>query len=142
MGPRTELVPTVQVQAEEDGFEEEREPLKRERHSDNGPRELHERRPQETEFEREHGAGHSADREENGRSSCPPLGQVQVFRTTGTQPCDLGGDHHDRHGHADHRKNDVKGERHAHLPPRVEKVHAAHDLLIVARVWTADAVNA
>jgi hypothetical protein len=35
----------------------------------------------------------------------------------------------------------VKGERHAHLPSCVEKVHAAHDLLIVARVWTPDAAN-
>ena len=48
-------VPPVQINAEEDRLEEEREPLQREGKGDNRARERHEARPQQAELERQDG---------------------------------------------------------------------------------------
>ena len=75
--PRREPVPAVQVEAEEDRLEEERERLQGERRPEDAAVAGHERRPQQAELERQHGAADRADREEHGEglgSTAGPAG--------------------------------------------------------------------
>ena len=111
VGPRTELLPAIQVQAQEDGFEEKREPLQGERHSDDVARRFHKGGPEQAELERQHRPRHCPDREEYRRSPGPPLGEVQVLRSACADPGDFRRNHHDGHRHADDGKDDVERQR-------------------------------
>lgn len=115
-----EAVAAVEVEAEEDGFDEEREAFEAERHADDGAGVLHEARPEQAEFEAEHGAGDGADGEEDGGAFGPLDGELAVDgRAAGG---DLGDDHEQGHGHAGDGEEDVEAERHRHLGARGEEV--------------------
>ena len=53
----------------------------------------------------------------------PSPREIQVLRSSAAEPRDLRGNHHHRHRHADHGEDDVEGQRQAHLPARVQKIH-------------------
>ena len=135
VGPWADAFPAVEVDAEEDGFGEEREPFEGERHPDDRAGVLHEAWPEETQLERQDRSRDGADGEENRGALRPPLGQLEVVRVARAQPAGLGDDHEGGHADADDRENDVKGQRHAHL--RTCRQQIAHRRSLDRRSLTA-----
>ena len=114
MRAAADAVPGVEVDPEEDRFGEEREPFERERHADDRAGEAHEAWPEQPELERENGARHGADGEQDGRALGPSLRELEVHGVAGAHPSPLG-DHHERgESDADDREDDVEGEGHCH----------------------------
>lgn len=118
----THAIPRVEVDAEEDGFGEEREPFEGEGHAEDGPGELHEAGPEESELEGEDGAGDRADGEEDGGALGPAFGEVEIDPVAGACITPLGDDHEEGQPDSDHREDDVEGQRHGHLAARREQV--------------------
>jgi hypothetical protein len=63
MPARWHAVPAVEVDPEEDRFDEERQPFERERQSEHVTEPAHQAGPQQAHLEAEHGARDCADRE-------------------------------------------------------------------------------
>ena len=70
---RRHPAPAVEVDAEEDRLDEERQPLERERQPKHVAEPAHQTGPQQTHLEAEDGSGHRADREQHGRHSWPTV---------------------------------------------------------------------
>lgn len=119
------LLPAVQIDAEEDGLEKEREAFERERHPDERASALHEARPQEAELEAQHRAGDRADREQDRRALRPSMREIQVNGVAAFRVEILGDDHEHRHRHTDDGEHDVEAERHGHLQPCSEQIRHA-----------------
>ena len=131
-----DTIPAVQVDAQEDRFGEEREPLEGERHADDRPGELHEARPQEAQLERQHRSRDGTDREQDGGPLRPQLGEVEIDRVSGHLPAPLRHDHEDRHGDPDDGKHDMERERDAHLGAGRQQVgHGLETNGVVSGAW-------
>ena len=70
----------------------------------------HEGGPQESELEREYGARHGSDCEEDPGSLGPSLRQLQIDAVRGAQPAPFGDRHHQRHRDPEFREDDMEGE--------------------------------
>ncbi len=127
---RRQPVTTVEKHAEEDRLGKKREAFEGKRHPDDRARLRHEARPEQTELERQHGAGDRADREENRHAFCPPLAQFEIHRLARAEPRPLGQHHQQRQPDAQGCEHDVKGQRHGHL--RACKEEIIHG----RRVWS------
>ena len=129
--PRREPVPAVGVDADEDGFEEEREALEREAEAEHVPEVLHPHRPQQPEFERQDRAGDDAHGEQREHDPRPASGERAVELVAGSQVAVFGDE--DENGERDaktHQRN-VHGERERLHLARLEQVvlvHAHRDL--------------
>jgi hypothetical protein len=126
MRARREPVPAVRVDADEDGLEEEGEPLKREPEPEHVPEVLYPDRPQQTELEGQDRAGHHPDREQREHDPRPPAGERPVEVVPGPQVPPLG-EQHD-HGKRDPEANqrDVHGQRQRLYLPGLEQVVLGH----------------
>ena len=71
-------IPSVQVDREEDRFDEEGEPLQAEGHADDAAGELHEARPKQAELEGQHRAGDGADAERHRKGLRPGAGELAI----------------------------------------------------------------
>ena len=143
MHHRGDTIPTIEVDPEEDGFGEKREALERERHSDDSARVFHESRPEETELEREHGAGDGAHGEEDGGAPRPAPREVQIDRLTAPKMQAFGDGHEQRHADADRREDDVERERHGHLGAGEDEVgHWPRSLKMIVRPNTKNSAAA
>ncbi len=83
---------------------------------------LHESRPQQPQFKRQHRARHRAHREKDGHALHPHLGQLQVNLIAPFEVEVVRGRHKERHGHADRRKNDMEPQRKPHGRPSRDKI--------------------
>src|SRR2546426_6635500 len=122
MRARRDSLPSVEIDAQENGFREEREALERKRHTDDRAGEGHEARPQQPKLKGKHGARNRADREQNGGPSRPTLGEIEVHGFARPLPATLGDNHEHGHRDPDDGKDDVKRERHRHLRPGGEQI--------------------
>ena len=119
---RREAIPAVEIEPEEDGLDEEGEPLRREGEPDDAAGVAHEDRPEESQLEGEDRAGDRTDGEEDGESFGPAADEGHVDRVTGSQPQPLGDEEEDGQTHAEHGEDDVEGEGGAHLGASGEKI--------------------
>ncbi|MEZ5250127.1 MAG: hypothetical protein R2713_13230 [Ilumatobacteraceae bacterium] len=119
--PWRQPIPAVQVDAEEDRLDEERNALQGEGQADHVAVPAHEPGPQHAHLEAEDRARHGTDGEQHGRRLGPPLGQAErdvvVLADAATMQ------HPDHHGqrHAERGEHDVRAEREGHLPTRREQ---------------------
>ena len=109
-----ELVPTVEVEAEEDRLDEEGESLQEQGQADDAAGEVHPARPEEAEGEGEDGAGDGADGEEHGGDDGPALGQPEVELLAGAEVEPFSGEEEQGQTDADGGEVDVEAEGHAH----------------------------
>ena len=129
--PRREPVPAVGVDADEDGFEEEREALEREAEAEHVPEVLHPHRPQQPEFERQDRAGDDAHGEQREHDPRPAPGERAVELVAGSQVPVFGDEDENGERDAETHQRDVHGERERLHLPRLEQVvlvHAHRDL--------------
>ena len=119
---RRETIPAVEIEPEEDGLDEEGEPLRREGETDDAAGVAHEDRPEQSQLEGEDRAGDRADGEEDGESFGPAADESHVDRVAGLQPQPLGDEEEDGQTHTEHGEDDVEGERGAHLGASGEKI--------------------
>ena len=119
MSPRLQPAPPVDVDRDEDRFEEEEDALEGERDAEGRPPLTHELRPEQPELERQHGPAHGADREGDRHVLRPALGQQERVAVTLQAPIvrDQG---HEGPRHTERHQDDVarERERHLHTSPR------------------------
>ncbi len=122
MSPGLNAVPAIKKNPQRDRLEEKGGAFPGERQPCNGPRVLHELRPEKAQLKRKDRAGNSSRREENSHALGPCFGETQVNRILGLEPTPMGNRHEKWHGDADGRKNDVKSERNSHLRTRRQEI--------------------
>jgi hypothetical protein len=127
----------VEVDAEEDGLGEEGVTLERERQPDRLAGRLHEARPEQAELERQHGARHGPDGEQDRGALRQALGELRVVVIARACGQDVGDHHQQRQRDPDGGEDDVEAERHPHAQARIgEGVHAPQSDL-VTKCWVA-----
>ncbi len=115
-------VPRVQVDAEEDGLDEERDALRRERHPDDLAVGAHHPRPQQPELEAEDRARHRAGREQHPDRFGPLAGEPGVVGVPGAYAPPFDDQHQGGHADAQAGEHDVPAERQRHLQARRDEV--------------------
>jgi len=90
MRPRRDPLPTIEVDAQEYGFQKERKAFERERHADHSACQRHKLRPQQAQLEGEHCAGDRPHREENRGALGPSPGELQINRIARSPVAPLG----------------------------------------------------
>ena len=110
-----EPLPAVQVDAEEDGLDEEGERLEREGQTDNPAGERGEAREQQTQLEADDRSRHRPDREEDRERLRPAPRECQPHRVARTQVHPLYDQDHQRQSHPEHSEREVEGKRRSHL---------------------------
>ena len=115
VGARRQTSPTVEVDAEEDGFDEEGDALDRERQAEDVAEATHQPRPQQAHLEAEHGARHGTDGEEHGGDLRPALGETKGDRVVVPDGATVHHVDHRREGDAKAGEDDVPTERQRHL---------------------------
>ncbi len=112
---RRHPAPAVEVDAEEDRLDEERQPLEGERQPEHVAEAAHQPRPEHSHLEAEHRAGHGTDGEEHGRDLRPALGEHQRDRVVAHDAAAVHHEDHRREGDAEAGQDDVPSEREGHL---------------------------
>ena len=121
--PRPQPVPSVGVDPDEDGLDEEREPLQREPEPEHVPEVLNPDGPQQPELERQDRPGHHPDREQRQHDPRPPPGQRPVDLIAGAQVPVLREQHEHRERNPEAHQRNVHRQRQClHLPGFVEVV--------------------
>ncbi len=117
-----DLVPAVEIDAEEDRLGEEGKALEREGDADDWAGEAHEGRPEQSELEREHGTGDGADGEQHRGPLRPPPRELAIDVIAGLHPSPLGQHHQYGHGDPDLGEDDVEAEGERHLGAGGEEI--------------------
>src|SRR5262245_27587924 len=122
MHPRLEPVPAVYVDPDEDGLDEEREPLQREPEAEHVAEVLYPHRPQQPQLERQDRSGDHPHREQRQHALRPAPGQSPVQPIPGAQVPPLG--EQDQHGEGDAEadQRDVHDQRERLHLARLEQV--------------------
>ncbi len=110
VSPGGQALPPVEVQADEDRLDEEREALEGERQAERSAVAGHERRPQQAELEGEDRSRHRADREHHGEGPCPLAGEGEPDRVARPDPATFGVEQQPGHAHPEDREADVEGQ--------------------------------
>jgi hypothetical protein len=116
--PRRQAIPPEDVDRDEDRLEEEADALDREQDAEHLAEPPGERRPQQSELERQHGARDRPHRERHGHHLRPAPGEEQRIRVVTAQAPVVGDQHERRERHADRREDDVEPQGERHLAPR------------------------
>ncbi|HEX4833656.1 MAG TPA: hypothetical protein VH478_21475 [Trebonia sp.] len=132
VGAGPQPVPPVGVDADEDGLDEEGEPLQREPEAEDVAEVRHPLRPQHAELERQDRAGDDADREQREHDPRPPPGQDPVQLVAGAQVPVLGEQDEDGKRDAEAHQRDVHGQGERLHLARLEQVvlFSAHDVTL------------
>ncbi len=109
-----EAVPAVDVHGEEDGLGEEREAFEGEGHADDAAGVVHERGPEEAQFEGEDGSGDGTDGEEEADDRRPCAGEAAVAEILLPVADALGQKEEQGHADADGGEDRVEREAKAH----------------------------
>ena len=113
--PARQAPPAVQVDRGEDGLQEEEQPLDTEREPEHRPVLPHQPRPQQAHLERQHRAGHRADRDQHAHRLRPAPRQPHRGLVMAPQADELGQQHDRRERDPQARQDDVEPERGRHL---------------------------
>lgn len=124
--PGRKAVPAVEVDADEDGLEEEGDALDRERQPDDVSEPAHELRPEDAHLEREDRPQHGTDGKEDGRRLGPLPRQSHVGGVARAVPAPLGQQRQARQADADTGQDDVAGERERHLGAGCDEIRGAY----------------
>jgi hypothetical protein len=116
--PGRQPVPAVEVDAQEDGLDEEGEPLNGEGQADDSAVVVHQAGPEHAHLEREDGARHGTHREQHAHGLSPAAGQQAVAGVAGPLAPPLGEQHEQRHPHPQAGHHDVPAQGETHLRPR------------------------
>jgi hypothetical protein len=117
MRPRRHAVPAVDVDADEDRFEKEREPLDGESEPEHATERGREIRPEQTHLKAENCAGHHAGREQCDEHLRPAPGQNPEDLISGAQEAPLDEEDQRGKGDAEADQRDMDHKRHGlHLP--------------------------
>src|SRR5271156_5567119 len=111
MHPRAHAVPPVDVDANEDRLEEERESLKREAETEHVAKRRDEVWPENAKLEAEDRAGHDADGEQREHHLRPAARKRPVELIPGAQVARLCEHHHRGEGDTEADERDVDGQR-------------------------------
>src|ERR1700682_6271625 len=117
MFERTEPLPAIEVEPEEDRLDEKGETFSRERKAEDAARERHEARPEESELEGQNRAGDCADGEEDSKRLRPPAGKHHPGFIVSPQGEALSHRHEQWHPNAEDGENDMEPQRGPHRRP-------------------------
>jgi hypothetical protein len=119
---RRQPIPRVQVDAHEDRFEEERDPLQREGQPHHLTVGAHQAGPEQPHLEAEDGARDGADPEQHAHGLDPLVRERAIVVIAGPDAAPLDEQHQYRHANAETGHDDVPAERQGHLLARREQL--------------------